>query len=231
MLRSDLCDYGGAYVVVKERITVEGDNDAKTRNKKLFFKDNAPFRLYISKINNTFIDNAEDLDIVMLMYYLLEYSGNYSMTSGSLRNLFRDEVNDDENQNDNANNIINNNKTIASKYFEYQAKITGRIPADNNTLNAEVVIPLKYLSNFWRFFDLHLINCEIKLDLSWSKNCIISEISVILRIPANPDANLLVQEVEAIQTTGTTFQINNAKLYVPVVPLSINDDIKFLESI
>ena len=78
---------------------------------------------------------------------------------------------------------------------------------------------------------MHLINCEIKLDLSWSKNCIISEISVILRIPANPDANLLVQEVEAIQTTGTTFQINNAKLYVPVVPLSINDDIKFLESI
>ena len=54
---------------------------------------------------------------------------------------------------------------------------------------------------------------------------------MILRIPANPDANLLVQEVEAIQTTGTTFQINNAKLYVPVVPLSINDDIKFLESI
>ena len=78
---------------------------------------------------------------------------------------------------------------------------------------------------------MHLINCEIKLDFSWSKNCIISEISVILRIPANPDANLLVQEVEAIQTTGTTFQINNAKLYVPVVPLSINDDIKFLESI
>ena len=58
MLRSDLCDYGGAYIVVKERITVEGDKDAKTRNKKLFFKDNAPFRLCISKINDTFIDNA-----------------------------------------------------------------------------------------------------------------------------------------------------------------------------
>ena len=63
------------------------------------------------------------------------------------------------------------------------------------------------------------------------KNCIISEKSVILRIPANPDANPPVQGVEAIQTTGTTFQINNAKLYVPGITLSINDNIKFLESI
>ena len=105
----------------------------------------------------------------MPMYYLLEYSGNYSMTSRSLCNFFRDEVNDDENEDDNANNIINNNKTIASKNFEYKAKIAGRIPADNNTLNAEAVTPLKHLSNFWRFFDLHLINCEIKFDLPWSK--------------------------------------------------------------
>ena len=58
MLRSDLCDYSDAYIVVKKRITVKGGNDTKTRNKKLIFKDNAPFRTCISKINSTFIDNA-----------------------------------------------------------------------------------------------------------------------------------------------------------------------------
>ena len=74
MLRSDLCGYSDAYFVVKGRITDEGDNDTITRNKKLIFKKNAPFRSCISKINNTFIDNAEVLDIFMPMYNLLEYS-------------------------------------------------------------------------------------------------------------------------------------------------------------
>ena len=76
--RSDLFDYSDAYIVVKGRITVEGDNDDKT-NKKLIFKNDAPFRLYISKVNNTFVDKGEDLNIVMPMYNLLEYSGNYSV--------------------------------------------------------------------------------------------------------------------------------------------------------
>ena len=63
------------------------------------------------------------------------------------------------------------------------------------------------------------------------KNCIIPEISVKAGIPANPDANPFVQEVAAIQTTGAKFQINNAKLYIPVVTFSRNDDVKFLENI
>ena len=70
MVRSDLCDYSDAYITVKGKITVEGDNDDKTRNTKLFFKNDAPFRSGISKINNTFIDNAEHLDIVMPIYNL-----------------------------------------------------------------------------------------------------------------------------------------------------------------
>ena len=74
MLRSNLCGYSDAYFVVKGRITVEGDNDTITRNKKLMFKKNAPFRSCISKINNTFVDNAEVLHIFMPMYNLLEYS-------------------------------------------------------------------------------------------------------------------------------------------------------------
>ena len=73
MLRSHLCDYSDAYTFVKGEITVtEPNNDAY--DKKLAFKNNAPVISCISKINNTLIDNAEDLDIVMLMYNLLEYS-------------------------------------------------------------------------------------------------------------------------------------------------------------
>ena len=93
MLRLDWCDCSDRYVVVKGMITVEGDNDHKKRDKKLTFKNNAPFRSCIAKINNTFIDNAEDLDVVMPMYNLLEYSGNCSVTLGSLRNYNRDQIN------------------------------------------------------------------------------------------------------------------------------------------
>ena len=149
------------------------------------------------------------------------------MTSGSLWNYYRDEINDEENGNNVNNNGINNDKTITSKSFECKTKIIGRTSNDNNTLDTEVVVPLKYLSNFWRFIDLSLIDCEIVLHLSWSKECIISDISITLRIPANPSANPLVQEVAAVKITGATFQINNAKLYVPAVTLSINDNIKF----
>ena len=148
MLRSYLCDYSDASIVVKGTITVEGVDGNKKRDKKLSFKNNAPFRSCISKINNTFIDNTEDLDIVMTIYNLLENSGNYSMTSGSLWNYYRDKINDYANENNGANNRINNSKTKTSKSFEYKAKIIGRKPDDNNTLDAEVVAWLKYLSNF-----------------------------------------------------------------------------------
>ena len=83
---SDLRDYSNAYIVAKERVSVAGTNNANRRNEKLTFRYNAPFRSCISKINNTFIENAEDLDIVMPMYNLLEYSNNYSRTSISLWN-------------------------------------------------------------------------------------------------------------------------------------------------
>ena len=115
MLRSDLCVYIDEHIVVKGRITFEGDNDKKKRKKKLIFKNNAPFRSYISKTNNTFVNNTENLDIVMPLHNLLEYSDHYSVTSGSLWNFYRDEINDDENENDNANNRINKNKIITSK--------------------------------------------------------------------------------------------------------------------
>ena len=84
MLRSDLCDFSDAYIVVEGDITLEGDNNANKRNKNFAFKNNAPFINCISKFNGVKIDNAEDLDVVMLMYNLLEHSKNYRKTTGSL---------------------------------------------------------------------------------------------------------------------------------------------------
>ena len=80
MLRSNFCNYSDVYIVVKGKITVKDNDNANRINKKLTFKSNAPFRSFISKVNNRFIDNAEDLDIAMSMHNLLEYSDNHSMT-------------------------------------------------------------------------------------------------------------------------------------------------------
>ena len=104
------------------------------------------------------------------MYNLLEYSDNYSVTSGSLWNYYRDQANDSVIENDDDNKI-SNSKRITSKSFEYKTKIIGST-SNNNILDAKVVVPLKYLSNFGRFLDLPLINCEIELDLKWTKNCV-----------------------------------------------------------
>ena len=90
MLRSNLCDYADSYILVKRAITITGAGDdaaarrADERNKGVTFKNCAPFTKFISKINNADIDNAHDIDIVMRMYNLIEYSDNYSKTSGSL---------------------------------------------------------------------------------------------------------------------------------------------------
>ena len=131
MLKSDLNDYNDAYILVKERISVKGTDNANRWNKKLTFKNNALFRSCISKTNNTLIGNAEDFDIVMPMQNLLEYNDNYSVTPGRLRNYYRDEVIDAANENDGANNNINNNKTT-SKSFEYKTKLTGSTPNKNS---------------------------------------------------------------------------------------------------
>ena len=152
-----MCDYSDEYIVVTERITVTGSDNANRRNKKLTFKNDVPFRSCISKLNNTFIDNSEDLDIVMLIYNLLEYSDNYSMASGILWNSYWDEVDDTANEKDVANNKINDNKTATSISFKYKTKIIGSTPANINRLYAELVVSLKYLSSLWLTVKQNLI--------------------------------------------------------------------------
>ena len=134
MLRSDLCDYNDAYIVVKGAVTIKITNNESKINKKLVFKNNAPFKSCISKINNRFIENAEDLDIVVPMYDLLEYP----ITSGSLWNYYIDEINDDENENNASENMICNSKATISKPFKYKTKIIGSTPNNGNRLNAQV---------------------------------------------------------------------------------------------
>ena len=110
ILTWNFCDYGDTYIAVKGKITAICTTNSNRRNKKIKFKNNSSFRSCILKINNTLIDNSEDLDVAMPMYNLLEYSDNYFMKSGSLSNYQRDEVNDDANgidatdDNNNENN-------------------------------------------------------------------------------------------------------------------------------
>ena len=158
----------------------------------------------------------------MQMYNSLEYVNNYSMTSGSLWNYYRDEVNDSANEVDDNDNKINNNKTTASKSFENMIKLKESRPNKNSILDAEAVVPLKYLSNFWISLDLPSIICEIELDLTWTKNCVIPEKSKIFRAVGDPP-----EEKVATTATGATC---NAKLYVLVITLSENHNIQFLEN-
>ena len=159
ILGSDLCDYSDAYIAAKGRINVKATENTDVGQKDVAFKNNAPFRSCITKINSKLIENAKDLNIVMPMYNLLEYSQNYSMTiSGGLWNYYRDKI---DNVDDNAPD---------GKSFKYKTKIMEKSearpdrPAQGNQkpippLNTEVVVSLKYLSNFWRPLDSPLINC------------------------------------------------------------------------
>ena len=209
MLRSDLCNFSDAYIVVEGDITLEGDNDANKRNINLIFKNNAPFINCISKIDGVKIDNAEDLDVVMPMYNLLKYSKNYRKATGSLWNYYRDEL---------RNPLFSN-----SESFQYKASIVGKTPENNYSLtNAKVVIPLKHLCNFWRALNLPLNNFEVELILTWSKNCVLADMTESAVRGGDPTI---------VVPLGVTFKITDTRLYVPVVTLSKENDIKVLEKL
>ena len=178
--------------------------------------------LFISKINNTLNGNAEDLDIVIPMYNLLEYSKSYRKTTGGLWNYYRDEPNSGiGGRNNNVNYSIKD-----SKSFDYKTSITWKLEGIDRTKDVEIVVPLKYLSNFWRTLNMPLINCEINLILTWSENCVLT--SKATR-DANPDVNPAIAAVNNL--TNVTFKITVTKLYMPVVTLSTIDDNNFLEQL
>ena len=119
MLRSDRCDFSYVYIAVKGTITVTGTSNNSRKNRPLSFKNNAPFISCISKIINMLIDNAEELDVAMPMYNLIEYSKNYRKTKGSLWNYYRDELTDYTN-----NNNFPNKNVINSESFKYRTSAT-----------------------------------------------------------------------------------------------------------
>ena len=136
----------------------------------------------------------------MPMYNLIEYSDNYSNTSGSLWQFKRDE------QNMNKGNPANVTADDSSP-FKYKWSFFKPLTADDTGVlkDVKIAVPLKYLSNFWRSLEMPLINCKIHLELNWTKDCVMSTIA------------------------DTTFKITNTKLYVPIVTLSSKDNVKLVK--
>ena len=236
MLRSNICDFSDAYILVKVTITVtapgvnnNADNIRDKRNRPLILKNNVPFVSCITRINGELIEDADDLDIVMPIYNLLEYSKNYRKTIGSLYNYYRDELTNDDNDNFANINVVN------SEAFKYKNKITGNtynVDAGaqgndvnkNGTQEAALTIPLKYLGNFWRALNIPLISCEVSLELKWDKNCIITSLEQ-RQVDVGPPV------VRDNAPTGATLAINHCKLYVPAVTLSKDDKTKLLTNL
>ena len=230
LLRSDLYDCADAYVLVNGTITVTSQNNVirDEKNGPLILKNNPPFISCITRINGELIEDADDLDIVMPMSNLLEYSKNYRRTIGSFYNYYRDELSDDP---DNANN--DNVKVINSNAFKYKNKIIGNtynilhiaenyVAAKEGTQEIELAIPLKYLGNFWRALNMPLISCGVSLESKWNKNCVITSLQErLIGTTANRDDG----------PTGATLNITDCKLYIPVVTLSKDDEIELLTNL
>ena len=149
MLKSSLCDYSDAYILVKGTITVNNTAAqgaaANNTNKKVIFKNCAPFTNCISEINNMQIDNAKELDIVMPMYNLIEYSDNYAKTTGSLWQYYKDIP-----ARNNNNEITEFTLGNTTDSFNFKVKFTGQT-GNNGTKDVEIMVPLKYLSNLENF--------------------------------------------------------------------------------
>ena len=149
MLKSSLnLVYSDAYILVKGTISVNNTAAAgaavNNDDKKVIFKNYAPFTNCTSEINNTQIDNAKDIDIIMPMYNLIEYNDNYAKTTESLWQYCKDIP-----ARDNNNLIEGFTRGNLTDSFNFKAKITGKT-GDDGTKDVEIIVPLKYLSNFWR---------------------------------------------------------------------------------
>ena len=196
VLKSNLCDYAEAYILINGTIRAS----AADGNTRLALKYCAPFIKCNLEINDEHVDTAENLDIAMPMYNLIEYSDNYQDSSATLYQCKRDEPPEA--------NAINDLTTDTSSSIKYKVELLGNLVLDGAIAkrNVKVVVPLKYLSNFFRSLEMRLINCKIKLNLTWKKECVLSN-----------------------QAGNAVFIINDTKMYVPVVTLSKEDNKDFIE--
>ena len=187
VIKPNLCDYSDVYILVI------GNIQNKPGNSVVAFKNCTPFRTCDVTINDEHVEKAEDLDIVMPMYNLLEYSDNYQDSTGILYQLKRDEPPDD-----NAD-VVNNTSSLV-----YKSKLISGTD-DNNVNNVKLVVPLKYVSSFFRSLEMPLVNCKIDLELTWHKDCMISSVNAA-----------------AVQVVS--FIITDTKLCVPVFTLYTKDN-------
>ena len=201
-LESSLCDYSDAYILVTGNITATPNNAAT----QVVFKNCAPFEKCRTEINETFIDEADFINITMPMYNLIEYSDNYSDTSGSLWGFKRDGI-------DNNANVAYDNNALS---FKYKAELIANTEADGTKRRIKITVPLKYLSNFWRSLEMPLINCKVELSLRWIKNCVLTtaEINAIANAFGADSATFKCKRMENFlspfllyqQTTTQNFQ-------------------------
>ena len=201
VIKPFLCDYSDTYILVTGDIKVTGIN----ADTNVVFKNCAPFTRCATHINDEHFETAENLDIVMPMHNFIEYSDNYVDSSGSLYQFKRD-----ESPTNDAGDLLNvalDNSTS----FKYKASILGKADdndgKDRSLKDAKIVVPLKYLSKFFRLLEMPLLNCKIHLELNWNNNCVMYGADTY----AGGD-NASDRE--------TIFQITSTKLYVPIVTLS-----------
>ena len=162
VLKPNLCDYADAYILVDGTIRAANANADVGNNvgTRLALKNCAPFTKFNLEINDEHVDTAENLDIVMPMYNLIEYPDNYQNSSATLYQYKRDEPPEA----DPIADLAHDN----SASFGYKIKLLGNPVIDGNIgkLNVKVVVPLKYLSSFFRSLEMPLINCKVKLNLA-----------------------------------------------------------------
>ena len=196
VLKPNLCDYAEAYILIDGTIRAAAAN----ANTRLALKNCAPFTKCNLEINDEHVDTAENVDISMPMYNLIEYSDNYQDSSVTLYQYKQDEPPEAD--------AIADLTADNSNSFKYKVKLLGNPVLHGNIAkkSVRVVVPLKYLSNFFRSLEMPLNNCKVKLNLTWKKECVLS-----------------TGAGEAV------FIINDTKLYVPVVTLSKEDNKDFME--
>ena len=152
--------------------------------------------------NDEHVDNADNLDIIMTMYNLIEYNDNFSDASRILWQFKRDESA--------VTNAVNpdNVSTANSISFKYKSSLFKPLTATDNGVfkDVKIAVPLKYMSNLWRSLKMPLINCKIYLKLNWSKDCVMPNVVVVRE-----------------------FKVTNTKLYVPIVTLWSKDNVKLVK--
>ena len=198
-IESNLCDYSDPYLLVTGKIAVTRTIAAAgaqpqrkqvlTEATQVAFKNCAPLKDCRTEISDTFVDYADFINIAIPMYNLIEYSDNYSDTSGSLSDFKKDEI---------VNNadLTNDDNDPSCKY---KASLITNNETDGTKMGVKIAVTLKYLSNFWRSLEMSLINCKAELSLRRIESCVL--------IPA-----AMVADIKATDADSATFEITDARI-------------------